>query len=371
LKLGDLATAERDFEDAISIHNQISKRPDAPDDIQVDVALSKNNLGLLLQRRGDFQASERLISGAIDTLRHVAKTEPKNIRARRGLALALNNVANLKASVDPQTAERLLQDALDIQLDTGQSSTRSLRASLDLVATFTNLGSVALRQKDWGKAEASNRKAISISRELVKLSPKVELYQQDLAFSLNNLGVALREQERSQEAIEVIEEAVQLQTALSQNSQNHGVLAGLGSSWNNLALIRANLGELAAAKKAYDSAIRIQQQALELSPKSDVYRQNLSKSLANLTGLLRQLRDQEGELQLLRVRRELWSSSPNRMVALAEEIAPVAAGTPQYWDELVANLRGAKAGGYTFDSEFWERPTIRPLAQQLRPLIDP
>jgi glutamine synthetase adenylyltransferase len=104
---------------------------------------------------------------------------------------------------------------------------------------------------------------------------------------------------------------------------------------------------------------------LEAEPTNASYRQNLGKSLANLTQLLRQLRDSDGELQTLRQRQTLWKNDPIELQSAAEELALLINRTPQLVDELNVALGQCKAVGVDIDL-LLRRPAFQSLPQNLR-----
>ncbi len=141
-----------------------------------------------------FNEAEALLSEAV-------AEEANDLRAQRALGAALNNLGSLQTRRDPRSSIATLLKALDVQLPLAQSSSHRLRASLDLVATYNNLAIAHMRADAWADAEVAAKRAEQISRQLIQIAPRISLYRDDLAISLNTLGQALSAQNKFQAAV--------------------------------------------------------------------------------------------------------------------------------------------------------------------------
>ncbi len=368
-RLGQVAAAEKAYTEAIRIQQRERALP-TPGEWQNQIAITKNNLGLLYQKRGQMVKAASLFDESIAILRGGLKGHDDS-KTKRVLALANNNRAILQVEDDPSAAEALLNEALELQLEIAERTKNTLVSSLDLMTTYSNLAKVATVRSDWRQVEMYNRNVIRIARELMRISPRVELYQQELAFASNNLGMALKELGDVEGANAAFNEAIRLlQQRQESVNDNPALLGAIGSAWNNRGMLLFSSRELTAAGNCFEKAIECHQRAFELSPESEVARKNLGTSLANQAHLLRQLKDGDRELAVIRKRRELWRHSPDRILAIAEELAPVAGQDLRYLEELVESVKQAKREGRAIGNDFWERPAIRPIAPQLRSLIN-
>lgn len=189
------------FESALSIQAELIGTETTERESTVDLGLTKSNFGLLLQNSGEIAKAEAAFAEAIELLDKASQEDPTDFRASRALGAAYNNLGAIQIAREPLAAKQNLEKALQVQLLLSQNSRFRLQASVDVVASYINLGEALLKLEDWSGAEQANRNAAEIGDRLTTISPKVSLYRQDLAVSLNNLGLALRSQNKLQEAI--------------------------------------------------------------------------------------------------------------------------------------------------------------------------
>jgi eukaryotic-like serine/threonine-protein kinase len=365
-KVGLQVDAAGAFEAALAIQREIIG-PDAGErEHRIDLGLTKNNFGLLLQKSGEITQAEAAYREAIELLERASQEDLRDFRALRGLGAALTNLGSVQTAQDPRQAQATLMKALDVQLPMISKSGNKLRASLEVVATYISLGDALMKLEDWQGAEEANSNASKISHQLVTIAPKVSLYQQDLAVSLNNLGLALRAQNKLKDAMAAFSKSIELQSSrLDDDPQNSLLASNLGGTLSNLAMISHAQNDFQKACDDLRKAIKLHELAVEIEPSNTSYRQNLGKSLANLTQLLRQLRNSDGELETLRQRQTLWKNDPIELQSVAEELALLINRTPQLVDELNVALGQCKAAGVDIDL-LLRRPAFQSLPQNLR-----
>ncbi len=215
---------EKDASDAFATALQIQSRSDLHakgNEHRVDLGLTKNNFGMLLRKTGKLDEAEAAFSEAEQILRRALEEQPDDFRAKRALGAALNNLGSLQTRRDVKLSTATLLKALDVQLPLAQESSHRLRASLDLVATYNNLASAHLKAQAWPEAEVAALRAEQISRQLIQIAPRIALYREDLAVSLNSLGQALAAQNRFQGAVAAFREAIELQSSsVGENAKN-------------------------------------------------------------------------------------------------------------------------------------------------------
>ncbi len=370
-KIGRQIDATSAYESALAIQSEFVASIAAGREHRVDLGLTKNNYGLLMQTSGDFAKSEAAFREAIDLLKNASQEDPQDFRALRGLGAALNNLGSIQTARDPKQAKQTLLEALGVQLPMTTNSRYQLRASLDVVASYINLGDALSKDADWAGAEEAYRNAVDRSRQLFTVAPKVSLYRQDLAVSLNNLGLALRSQNKLKDAMQAFRESIDLQTLrFDEDRENATLASNLGSTLNNLGMVSLAQEDFQKASDEFRRAVTMHRFALDTEPTSTSYRQNLGKSLANLSQLLRQLKDAEGEVETLRERRALWKDEPANLQMVAEELATLVNRSrklvdEQLVDELVVVLGLCKAAGVKIDL-LLNQPAFQSLSQSLR-----
>ena len=389
-KLQRYTEATQAFESALEIETNLSSDNETDPSGRIAIGLTKNNFGLLLQNAGEPQRAELTYRDAIAALSPIAdrllKTQPQGRSelsadlqavvplnelpddqlALRGLGVALSNLGSIQLSQDPQLAEQTILRALDYQLPLAKRSVFPMRASLDIVASYTSLANARLKARNWSGAEEASRDAIAISEQLVRIAPNVELYKLDLATNLSNLGTALQNQNRFKDAAEAFRKSIENQTLREDEASRHPNLASnLGSVHNNLANVFMAQFNFEAARNELAIAIELQQKALAAAPNKATYRENLGKSLANLTQLLRQLKEVNRELEVLKQRRELWKSDADRLQAVADEFALLAVRSPQAVDELVMTTQLCRSVGVKMD-DLLKRARFQVLPESVR-----
>ena len=284
----------------------------------------------------------------------------------RSLGAALHNLGSIQLKQDPQLAEQTILRALDYQLPMAERSDYPMRASVDIVASYTNLANARIEAGDWKRAEEASRDAEAISERLVKIAPKVNLYKLDLATNLNNLGLALQYQNKFKEAAEAFQKSIDNQSLRADEAATNPKLASnLGSVHNNLAMVFLAQFNFEQARRELAMAIDLQQKSMAADPIQATYRENLAKSLANLTQLLRQLKDVNGELEALKQRRELWKTDAVKLQAVAEEFALLATRSPQSIEELIITTQMCRSAGGKMD-ELLNRPAFQSLSVSVR-----
>ena len=401
-KVERFTEAKQAFESALEIESHLSSDDEADPSGLISTGLTKNNFGLLLQNGGEIQRAEAMYRDAIETLTPIAERLLKaqsqvgsevqstgNTAAQsvdplkaipndtpndmsndqlavRGLGAALSNLGSIQLMQDPQLAEQTILRALDYQLPMAKSSSFPMRASLDIVASYTNLANTRLKARNWKGAEEASRDAVAISEQLVRIAPAVELYKLDLATNLSNLGTSLQNQNRFQDATEAFQRSIENLTLREDEGEMHPKLASnRGSVHNNLANVFMGQFNFEAARNELAIAIELQQKALAAAPNKATYRENLGKSLANLTQLLRQLKDVNRELEVLKQRRELWKSDADRLQAVADEFALLAVRSPQSIDELVMTTQLCRSVGVKMD-DLLKRAPFQMLPESVR-----
>jgi CHAT domain-containing protein len=131
-------------------------------------------------------------------------------------------------------------------------ATLSLREKLspespDVAASLNNLGIVVREQGNLAAARAYHERALAIHQKVAPDSP-------DMAASLNNLGIVAREQGDLTAARQYYERSLALRQMQAPNSIE------VSMSLHNLGNVAADQGDLAGAREYYDRALAIQKE---------------------------------------------------------------------------------------------------------------
>ncbi|MEM1204321.1 MAG: serine/threonine-protein kinase [Acidobacteriota bacterium] len=202
-----------------------------------DVALTLIHLGRILARRGDLASAEEPFSEALGMARRLDEPET--------LAQVLDYYAGLK---DDQgqfaDARSMFREALDLLTDLhGDLHTK-------VAIVLNNLASV-VQKEDAGEAEALYRRAETMQRRLFD-GP-----HQDLASTLNNLGLLYVDERDYGEAEPLLEEALKMRREVY--GESHPRLA---QSLSNLADLQAVTGRPENAEAYYHQAIEMYEREL-------------------------------------------------------------------------------------------------------------
>ncbi|WP_350116084.1 tetratricopeptide repeat protein [Nitrosomonas sp.] len=268
--------SEKFYREALEIRRDLAKANPAV--YRPDVAMTLNNLGVLVKTSGRRDEAEKLNQEALKTYRELAKANPAVYLPY--VAGTLNNLGNLvKADSSRQReAETLYQEALTIRRELAKDNPAVYRP--DVATALNNLG--VLVADDSGRrdeAEKLYREALAIRRELAKDNPAV--YRPDVATTLNNLGVLVADDSgRRDEAEKLYREALAIRRELAK--ANPAVyLFYMAMTLNNLGiLVAADSGRRDEAETLFQEALKTYQELAKNNP--DVYRPDVANILESL-----------------------------------------------------------------------------------------
>ncbi|VEJ59526.1 Regulatory protein AfsR [Arachnia propionica] len=268
--------------------------------------LAHSLLGDVLQNTDPVQARESY-QRSLAIARHLAETWPEDLQARRGLAIALNNVAGMLKHSDPGRALGLYEESLGIGRGLAGRLSGDLQARRDLAVALINVAGM-LKHSDPGRALELYEESLGISRELAgRLSGDFQT-RRDLAVALDNVAGMLKHSDPGR-ALGLYEESLGIGRELA------GRLSGDLQARRDLAVALINV---AGMLKTSDP-----RQALEL------YRESLDISrelAAQLPGNLQALWDLG--VSAARLAQLLPTENPERI---------------PLWREAAISLRGALA----------------------------
>ncbi len=202
------------------------------DSVAMDLAASLNDFGWVLQQQQELEKAREAYEEALSFVNRVGLEDvpPESDAARRTLQANIqNHLAQLYEETHPEQAAKLYREALATR---GSRPARTRSTALN----FNNLATALFRSGSSDEAIQTVRQAIDIQRELVDHSPAVRDYHRDLASSLNNLGWMLYESGSSHEALGVLKEAIQVLRPLvfkedgSRNGEDAQLLSEMGVS---------------------------------------------------------------------------------------------------------------------------------------------
>jgi len=377
----------------------------AADAVLGDLALCANNLGLVRARTGDTKTAERNLRDAIQHQTHLVELSASTPRYRRELAMSFNNLGLLLAQSsrpveaakcyeraimlgqelalladDPQdaadlagfhqcrgalfaTADQPLTDleqaveayksAVVIQEQVADDAPAKFPPRSDLALTLSSLAAVEARRGNGDAAIAYVQQAVELQRELVRQAPLFASYRRELASSWNNLGFLQHQNGADLDAIASFEQARELLDPLvREHPETLEHRSSLGGVWNNLGMAFEQLGRNEDAVDAYRRAVDEQEAAYAAAPSVSKHRDFLSRHYFNLGRALRQSERHSEAAEVACQRRTLWPGDPERLFRVVEELSLAANGMktgPQQQtclNEALATLAQAIEAGF-------------------------
>ena len=293
-------------------------------ELTADLARSYSNVGLALMQTGDKNGAISDFDNAIRVGRQLAEKADPSEEVLRTLADSYNNLGLLHDVRKPIQAAEAYRNAIEIEQKLVKLDRVNRTYQADLARTYSNLGFLSSRTKEWKKAELCYGDAIQIQTNLVKSSPQAATYRRDLAISYNNLGMAQTRSEHLAEAKVSFQKSVALQESLlAAQPADVETRSNLGSAWNNLGMLLAQQNQLDEAEKAYQPAVEHQRKVVEAVPSNERHHALLSQYYVNsVTNFERQSKF-DAAMQAAVARRQLWLGKAGWLYSSAQQLAGI------------------------------------------------
>ena len=254
---------------------------------------------------------------------------------------------------------------LAIQEELTAAQPASVEYLSDMGLSYNNLGTLQNHRGHVAEAIQAFHQAVEIRRRLLRKAPLLIRFRSDLAVSCNNLGRLYSESGNQQQAREPLGEAIELfEQLVADYPEELNHRSCLGGAQNNLAMAHQRLGNYEEAERAFRAAIEHQRFAFDRAPGVARFRQFLSNHYLNLGDLLRQQERRQEAVEIALARKELWPSDPERLFAVAVELANTAAGTGDEDDwtgNVLATLQQAAQAGFCDTDRIRDEPGLKPL----------
>ena len=208
--LGLLYFETQRYDESEQMHKaalQIRKRlADAnPQTYESDLADNYNNLACLYRATQRYAESELLSKTAMAIYKRLADANPQ--ACEPDLARSYNNLANLYSDTQRYTeSEKMYKDALEILKRLADANPQAYEP--DLAATYNNLANLYSKTQRYAESEQMYKAAIAIYERLYEGAP--QQYQSRLAKGYFDYGMAMLNNNKSNEAIEPVERSLKL-----------------------------------------------------------------------------------------------------------------------------------------------------------------
>jgi class 3 adenylate cyclase/tetratricopeptide (TPR) repeat protein len=225
--LGDVYTVLGRYDDALKVISRALDGATQP----LHRAMLCRKLGLVYQRRADWENATANLNRALETLEEMsAVTESVVEKARlfdlKGfVSYARGNFADAKENCDKALELALTTDALDV-----------------LCSVFKNLGSISLRMGRFDEAMSYYAKGIELAERVGDKLLMSQLY--------NNMSAAHKLQAKTDAAIEAIQRSIELKEGM-------GYADGLTRSYASLGSLLRQRGDMETARAYYERALSI------------------------------------------------------------------------------------------------------------------
>jgi hypothetical protein len=246
---GDHRQALHSFTQATEIYRGLAAAD--PQDVELDLAKSLNNLGQARQALGQWADALAATNEAVGLFRQLKGEDPVGLDP--GLATALSNLGLMQSHFGRrEEALRTTEEAVAIRRRLAADDPAAFEA--DLAGSLNNLG---VMQSALGKqleALPTAEESVELFRRLAAANPTA--FEPGFATALNNLGNRMRYLGRWEEGLRATQEAVPICRRL--------VSANPAAYELELAMLLANLGNDMSYLGQRDEALAATREAVEL-----------------------------------------------------------------------------------------------------------
>ncbi len=255
------------------------------------LAQSKVGIALRMIERGDSLLEANQYQQAIELFSR-ARTATDLLEIRAMAATGLGSA--YRGARDYEQAENSHVEALALRR-TAASTTGILPAVQEnLAVTLNNLGIVCRDRKAAKRAKAYFDEALEIRRKLAEKDPKK--YSPSVAATLNNYANLLSDNNEVATAEKLYVEAYEIYQSYTGNKTLR-ILSEKSATINNLAALYVSKREYAKAQSYYEEAINITEELAEERP--EIFEPNLMTMCTNVANLFSDLKEYRNAIPFL------------------------------------------------------------------------
>jgi tetratricopeptide (TPR) repeat protein len=241
-ELGDLEAAEAAYDRAREMLNRLAQQFPRVMSHRFELAMTQNNLGVLLRDRGRLCDSELSLREAHELLVQLTRDLPRSYETERRLAVVEHNLGVVLTSTNQlEAAREQLVSALSRRTMLLDSPAASTDLQNDLALTHASLGALDRMRERYGSAEASFAESARLLTDLVERMPLRSEFRRNLGRSLYNQALVRSETGKGAEAAPLADRAIRLQRELM------GQFPGRMDLVNDLAFSACARGHIQAA----------------------------------------------------------------------------------------------------------------------------
>jgi serine/threonine protein kinase/predicted RNA polymerase sigma factor len=317
-RLGELEQAQKDYDQALSLYQQLSADFPSRTDFQQQLAGSHNNRGNLLSDTGRPREAENDYNLALSIRQQLAASFPTRPDFRQDLALSHSNRGRLLYTTGRlEEAEKDYDQALSIRKRLATDFPSRTEFRQDLATSHYMRGNLLRATGRLREAQKDYDQALSIYQQLSERFPSRPDFRRDLAGSHNNRGNLLRDTRRLKEAEKDYDEALSIRKQLAADFPTRPEFRQeLAASHLNRGVLLRATGRLQDAEREYGQSLAIGKQLAADFPSRREFRQDLARSHNNRGDLLRatgRLTQAEKDFdQALSIRKQLAEDFPDQ-----------------------------------------------------------
>jgi tetratricopeptide (TPR) repeat protein len=318
-RLGELAEAEKDFNQALSILKQLSAEFPSRPGIRHELANSHNNRGMLLHATGRFQEAEEDFDQAVSIFKQLAADSLPGPNLRPDLGISHNNRALLlRDTWRFQEAEKDWNEAVSIFKQLAAEFPTQPEFRQKLAGSHLNQANLLHRTGRLQDAEKGYDLALSIHKQLAADFLSRPEFRQELGRDHISRGALLSETGRLQEAKMDFDRALSIFMQLAADFPSRPEFRqNLAYSHNNRGTLLSQMGRLQEADKEWNLALSIRRQLAADFPSRPEFRHELASTHRDRGDLLRDMgRFQEAEKeydQAVSILKQLAANFPTRL----------------------------------------------------------
>ena len=186
---GDLATALLSFEEYLRIFVVLTRQDPGNVDWLRGLAVAHSWVGGIHQARGDLAAAQRFLIEDLRIFIRLTIQDPGNADWQRDLAVAHSKVGGIhQAQGDLVAAQGSFEEDLRISLELTRQDLGNADWQRDLAIAHSNVGGIHLARGDLAAALRSFEEYLRISLELTRLDPGNAIWQHELAVAYSKVG---------------------------------------------------------------------------------------------------------------------------------------------------------------------------------------
>jgi serine/threonine protein kinase/tetratricopeptide (TPR) repeat protein len=328
-KLGELKEAEQDYDQALSIYEQLAADVTARPEFRQQRARSHNARGNLLRQKGRLEEAEKDYDQALSIQKQLTADFPDRPEFRQQLASSHNNRSLLLMETGRlKEAEQDLDQSVGIQKRLAAEFPSRTKFRHELATSHCNRGALLAGTGRLEEAEQDYDRALNILKQLVVDFPARPDFRQELARSHDFLGQLLKNSGRIQEVEQHYNQTLSIRKQLAADFPSRPEFRReLAWSHANLGNLLVTTGRRREAEQDFDQSFAVLKQLTAEFPNRREFRHELATSHCNRGALLAdtgRLHEAERDYNEARsILKQLAADFPNRLPNIQNSLASV------------------------------------------------